>query len=116
DTEGKVKVAGTGEAAITVWYSNFVAAARITSPLPNSIDAKVFSTAERHNYIDELGLKKLQTLRIPPSPLCTDAEFIRRAYLDATGTLPTPEDIRKFIADAAPDKRAKLIDALLDKQ
>ncbi|MFL5244096.1 MAG: DUF1553 domain-containing protein [Gemmataceae bacterium] len=115
DTEGKVKVAGTGEAAITVWYSNFVAAARITSPLPNQIDAKVFTTAERHNYIDELALKKLQALRIPPSPLCTDAEFIRRAYLDAAGILPTTDEVRKFVDDKAAEKRAKLIDALLER-
>ncbi|HMF11945.1 MAG TPA: DUF1549 and DUF1553 domain-containing protein, partial [Gemmataceae bacterium] len=84
-------------------------------PLPNKIDPVVFSKAERKNYIDELVLKKLASLRIPPSPLCTDAEFVRRAYLDVTGTLPTPDDVRKFVADASPNKRAKLIDALLER-
>jgi hypothetical protein len=115
DAEGKVKVSGHGEAAITIWYSNLVATSRIVSPLPNEVDPKVFTAAKRNNAIDELVIKKLESLRIPPSPLCTDAEFIRRAYLDATGTLPKPEEVSTFVSDAAPDKRAKLIDALLEK-
>jgi hypothetical protein len=115
DTEGKVTVAGHGEAAITIWYSNLVATSRIVSPLPNKVDPNVFAKAERKNAIDELVLKKLAALRIPPSPLCTDAEFIRRAYLDATGTLPTPEEVAKFVSDKSLDKRAKLIDKLLEK-
>jgi hypothetical protein len=115
EANGKVKVAGHGEAAITVWYSNLVASARITSPLPNSVAPTVFSSAARHNYIDALVLNKLEALRIPPSPLCSDAAFIRRAYLDAAGILPTPQEVNRFVADTAPDKRAKLIDALLER-
>jgi hypothetical protein len=113
--EGKVSVAGYGETAITVWYSNLVAANRIASPLPNAIDPKVFASAEKHNFIDGLILKKLASLRIPPSPLCSDAEFLRRAYLDAAGILPKPEELAKFLADKSPDKRAKWIDALLER-
>jgi hypothetical protein len=115
DADGRVRVAGHGEAAITVWYSNLVAASRISSPLPNHIAASVFAAAPRHNYIDGLVLNKLEALHIPPSPACTDAEFIRRAYLDAAGILPTPEEVRRFTADPAPDKRARLIDALLER-
>ena len=115
DAEGKVRVAGYGESAITVWYSNLVAANRIASPLPNAIDPQVFASAEKHNFIDGLVLKKLEALRMPPSPLCTDAEFIRRAYLDAAGILPKPEELQKFLADKSPDRRAKLIDALLER-
>jgi hypothetical protein len=115
DAEGRVRVAGHGEAAVTVWYSNLVAVARIASPLPNAVDPKVFADAPRSNYVDDLVLKKLQALRIPPSPTCTDAEFVRRAYLDGAGTLPTPEEVRRFVADTAKDKRAKLIDDLLKR-
>ena len=57
--------------------------------------------APRNNFIDDLVLKKLESLHIPPSPPCTDAEFIRRAYLDAAGILPTPEEVQKFLADPA---------------
>ena len=115
DADGKATVAGYGEAAITVWYSNLVAANRIASPLPNAVDPKVFASAPRNNFIDDLVLKKLADLHIPPSPPCDDAEFIRRAYLDAAGVLPTPDETKKFLADPAPDKRAKLIDALLER-
>ncbi|HZU34960.1 MAG TPA: DUF1549 and DUF1553 domain-containing protein, partial [Gemmataceae bacterium] len=103
------------EAAITVWYSNLVAAAWITSPLENNITPDQFQRAARHNKVDDLVLKKLQTLRIPPSPLCTDREFIRRAYLDAAGILPTPAEVQRFVNDHHPDKRSRLIDALLKR-
>ena len=115
DADGKATAAGYGETAITVWYSNLVAANRIASPLPNAVDPQAFASAPRTNFIDDLVLKKLESLHIPPSPACDDAEFIRRAYLDAAGILPTPDEVKKFLADAAPDKRAKLIDALLER-
>ncbi len=115
DVDGQVKVKGYGETAITLWYSNLVATARIVSPLPNTVDPKVFAAATRHNYIDGLVLKKLEALRIPPSPLCSDAEFIRRAYLDAAGILPAPDEVSRFVSDTASDKRARLIDALLER-
>ncbi len=115
DPEGRVRVAGTGETAVTVWYANRVAFTRVASPLPNTLDPKVFADAPRANFVDDLVLKKLQALRIPPSPSCTDAEFIRRAFLDATGTLPTPDEVRRFLADSGKDKRTRLIDDLLKR-
>src|SRR5262249_11919759 len=75
--------------------------------------AERLAQAPRSNYIDDLVNAKLQALRIPPSPLCTDEEFIRRAYLDAAGILPSAEEVQKFLADKSADKRAKLIEALL---
>lgn len=120
DDQGAVKVAGHGEAAIVVLYSNQVALVRIASPFENDIDPKVFAQSPRHNFIDELVLKKLQALKIPPSAQCSDSEFIRRAYLDAMGVLPTPEEVKKFIA-AVPGaaggglSREKLIDAILER-
>jgi hypothetical protein len=116
DDAGRVTVAGHGEAAINVSYSNLVAFARVTSPMRNQIDPKLFADAPQKNFIDELNLKKLETLRLPPSPLSSDNEFIRRAYLDAAGILPTPEEVQKFVADPAPDKRGQLIDALVERQ
>ncbi len=113
--DGRATVAGHGEAAISVWYSNFVGATRITSPFPQSVDPKLFAASGRHNFIDDLVLEKLESLHLPPSPPCTDAEFIRRAFLDAAGILPTPEEVRKFLADPDPHKRARLIDVLLER-
>jgi Protein of unknown function (DUF1553)/Protein of unknown function (DUF1549) len=115
DDHGAVKIAGHGEAAIVVLYSNQVALVRIASPFDNAIEPKVFARSPRHNFIDDLVLKKLEALRIPPSPQCSDHEFIRRAYLDSLGVLPTPEEVRRFTDDARTDRRAKLIDAILER-
>jgi hypothetical protein len=117
DDLGAVKVAGHGEAAIVILYANQVALVRIASPFDNAVEPKVFAQSPRHNFIDELVVKKLEALKIPPSPQCTDQEFIRRAYLDAMGVLPTPEEVRKFTSEpeASAKKRAKLIDAILDR-
>ena len=68
------------------------------------------------NYIDELVGAKLNKLRILPSGLCTDEQFLRRATLDITGLLPTEEEYHAFVADPAADKRAKLVDRLLERK
>ncbi|MBL8792878.1 MAG: DUF1553 domain-containing protein [Planctomycetia bacterium] len=116
DEHGQVKVAGHGEAAIVVWYSDLVAASQITSPFAGSDRLEQqLAQSPRHNYIDELVLAKLRALRIPPSGVSNDEEFIRRAFLDAAGILPTPDEVEKFLADSAADKRARLIDALLQR-
>ena len=65
------------------------------------------------NYVDEHVFAKLRTLRTNPSKPATDHEFVRRAYLDLLGVLPTSEEAKAFVADPAPDKRDKLTDALL---
>ena len=68
-----------------------------------------------HNRIDDLVIDKLRQMQIPPSGLGRRAVFIRRAYLDAAGILPTRAEVEAFVADSAPDKRARLVDALLKR-
>jgi len=65
--------------------------------------------------IDELVFERLDQLGIPPARLCSDEVFLRRAYLDVIGTLPTADEARQFLKDADPDKRAKLVDRLLER-
>ena len=113
DDLGVVRVEGHGEAAMTVWYSSQVARATVTSPYETAIDAKVFRDAPRFNPIDDRNLAKLESLAIPPSGTADEATFIRRATLDATGTLPTPEQVRAYLDDSDPQRRIKLIDRLL---
>jgi len=117
DDSGLVKVAGHGEAAIVAIFSGRVGLVQIASPFAGEIDAKVFAASPRQNFIDDHVVKKLQALNIPPSVQCSDHEFIRRAYLDALGILPTPEEVKKFVSEpeASAKKRAKLIDALLER-
>ncbi len=115
DDEGKVNVIGNGEGAITVWYLSRIAVATITAPYTNKVASRVFARAPRRNFIDELALAKLQSLNIPPSPRCTDAEFIRRAFIDAIGILPTGKETRAFLADKSSQKRDRLIETLLGR-
>ena len=72
-----------------------------------------FPDVKPHNVIDESVLAKLRAVDLPPAALCDDATFLRRLYLDVTGMLPTPDEVRTFLADKAADKRAKKIDAVL---
>ncbi len=109
---GKCTAQGYGEAAIVSTYQHRSAVAIVAVPqsLPNG-----FPKMEANNKIDELVYAKLKELGIPPSDLCTDQEFLRRAFLDVIGTLPKPEEARALLADMDPQKRAKLIDQLLDR-
>lgn len=116
DDDGKVKMQGSGETAISVWYQSQVSFARLANPFPNKIAPEVFARSPRQNFIDELILKKLQTLNIAPSDQATDREFVRRAYLDAMGVLPTPQEAESFLADNSPNKRARLIERLLARE
>ena len=115
DDDGRVTVKGPGETAVAVSFLTGVALARVRSPFPVTVPAATFTSAARFNAIDEPVLSKLEELHIPPSPLCSDNEFIRRAFLDAAGTLPTRAEVDAFVADTRPDKRARLVDALFDR-
>lgn len=115
DDFGHVKMNGSGETAVTLYYASRVLYARLGVPYANKVDPSVYTKFERHNYIDDLVLAKLKALNIAPSGPASDATFIRRAYLDAAGILPTSEEVENFSADKSPDKRAKLIDALLER-
>ena len=113
DDEGQVTVTGRGETAITVWFSSKVAVATVAVPYGDPVPAEVFTVSPRRNLIDELVIGKLRQLNIPPSPQAGDAEFLRRAYLDTLGVLPTPAETQAFLADLAADKRDRLIESLL---
>jgi len=111
--DGKVKALRQGETAIRASFQTGVDVAIISVPFPNDVPAERYSA--RNNFIDDAVFAKLAALRIVPSDLCSDEEFIRRAYLDVMGTLPTGAEVREFLAGKDPAKRAKLIDALLDR-
>jgi len=115
DSNGHVTMHGYGEAPVTVWYQSHVTFSRLRIPFPYKLDEATFRQAPRHNYIDEAVLRHLEVLHIPPSPPASDAAFIRRLYLDAAGILPTPAEVEKFLADSSPDKRDRLIDALMKR-
>jgi hypothetical protein len=114
DGSGLVRTLGmSGEAAVMARYQGHVTVFRATVPLGGKTPDYPF---EERTVVDKYAHKKWQALGIVPSDLCSDAQFIRRASLDITGTLPTPDQVTKFINDTDPKKRDKLIDRLLETE
>ncbi len=111
--DGLAKAIRCGEASIRVHFQGQVEVVRFTMPYPAKVEPEQFIA--RQNAIDEPVFEKLAKLRIPPSPPCDDETFIRRASLDAAGILPKPEEVTAFLADQSPDKRARLVDSLLER-
>ena len=109
---GEVTRLRWGGTAILARYLGEVTAAFITLPRETAIADTDFPAPA--NYIDERVFAKLKKLNVQPSALTTDTEFLRRVYQDTIGRLPTPAEIRAFLADTHPDKRARCIDKLLD--
>jgi hypothetical protein len=113
DDWGRVKMNGSGEAAVTLTYLSRVLNARLTVPFANTVSDAAYAQFPRRNFIDDLVIAKLQSLRLAPSKLADDSTYIRRAYLDAAGILPTSEEVETFLASSDSHKREKLIDQLL---
>lgn len=112
DAQGLVQASDVpGDAAVLVRYQGHVAVSRFVLPRPADAVAR---PAEK-NFIDRLVWDKLAALGVPPSPIADDATFMRRAYLDITGTLPTADEARKFLDDPTANKRDKLVDQLLER-
>jgi hypothetical protein len=113
DEDGLVRAFDlAGEATLMARYMGQVAVFRATVPLGKPIVR--YPDFPAAIYVDALALVKWQQLGLVPSALCTDGEFLRRATLDLNGRLPTPVEVRAFLADTSSEKRSKLIDRLLD--
>ena len=115
EPNGTVNVVGHGEGAVSAWFSSQIAIARITAPYPHTIPGEAYAKAAKHNFIDRLVIKQLKRLRLQPSPPSDDATFLRRAFVDTIGTLPTIDEVQKFLADDSDDKRIQFIDELLER-
>lgn len=114
NADGFVEAKQRGEAVILVRYLEHIHSVPLM--FVDSIEGFQWETPPENNYIDRLVNEKLAKLQYLPAPTCTDSEFIRRAYLDVIGILPTLEETESFLADPSPEKRATLIDALLDRE
>ena len=112
DAQGLIRCGqAPGEAAITVNYMGQVAAVQIQSPRAGG--PIPYPELPVQNEVDSLVWAKLRKMGLVPSDLADDATFLRRSTLDCLGTLPTPAEVRTFLADASADKRTKWIDQLL---
>src|ERR1035437_1672055 len=109
--DGTVTAGQRGEAFIQARFGEFNVGAQIIV-IPKDLPYTWPEIAPR-NYVDEAVFAKLKKLRLVPSAICDDASFVRRAYLDLTGTLPTPEEASAFVEDHDGHKRDRLGDGLL---
>lgn len=112
--EGIVTAHARGEAFIMARFDTHTVGTHFIV-LPKGLDYQDPKTPE-FNYIDTLVHNKLRKLRMEPSEVCSDQEFIRRVSLDIAGTMPTRGEYELFVADTDPQKREKLIDELLQRK
>lgn len=108
--DGLITAVGKGQAAVMIRYEDQADISLLVVPYSDKVELAGW---QNNNFIDELASAKFRELGIEPSPLCDDATFVRRAFLDAIGTLPSPDETKTFLESADPDKRKKLIDRLL---
>ena len=113
DPDGLVTAGARGEAFVMARFETHTVGSQVLV-LPQ--DVPYTPPAVTGNYIDQLVGDKLLKLRILPSEVCSDEEFLRRVTIDIAGMLPTEEEYHEFLADPAEDKRAKRIDQLLDRK
>ena len=111
--DGLVTAAARGEAFVMARFETKTIGSQVLA-LPK--DLQYTPPPITGNYIDELVGAKLLKLRILPSELCSDEEFIRRVTIDISGTLPTAEEFNAFMSDTAADKRGKVIERLLARK
>jgi len=113
DDSGLAKALTKGEAAITARYGPKIAISTIVAMDYDSTFA--WPNPPAKNYVDQHVFDKLKKMQIAPSDPCSDAEFLRRVSYDLLGLPPTPDEVKKFLADTRTDKRARLIDLLLER-
>lgn len=112
-TEDGLVTAGQtpGVVAVMASYAGHVDVFRIVIPRAEKIEP--YPALTERNFIDAHVYRRLKQLEIVPADVCTDAEFLRRVYLDLIGTLPSADESRQFLADQRPTRRAILVDELL---
>ena len=114
DEDGRITSVGPGDTHLVAFYDNGVQAVpvlRAVSPLAGDR----YPETPTPTKVDALVVAKLRKLGIKPSPVCTDADFLRRVGLDLAGTLPTPAEVDAFLVDPSPEKRARKVDELLER-
>lgn len=114
DDDGIVSAGEVGDTHVVVSYDKAVVPIPVLRPATEAYGGNYLAVANS-TQVDELIAQKLKKLGIVPSAVCRDEEFLRRASLDVTGTLPSPTEVQSFLAEDAPDKRARKIDELLSR-
>ncbi len=111
---GRATFRQEGETTILVRYLDRQEAVR-AAHVPSRDRVWSWQLPTPANAVDALIYEKLKRLRLEPSARCSDEEFLRRVFLDLCGILPTANEARGFVADSTPDKRTRVVEALLDR-
>ena len=112
DPKGLARLLRRAEVDLIVRYGSQVVSTRLATII--NPDLKLdFAKLTRRNFIDDQLFKRLESLKVPPSPPSGDAVFLRRVTLDLTGEQPPTDRVREFLKDTDPEKRVKLVDTLL---
>lgn len=112
--DGTITTGQRGEAFVMARFATFTVGSQVIV-IPKGLKYEWPQTEER-NFVDTLVHDKIRNLRMTPSEVCSDETFLRRAFIDITGTLPTSEQVTKFIEDKNPQKRATKVDELLGRK
>jgi hypothetical protein len=110
--DGVVTSTGSGAAFIMARFDQFTQG---TSVIVRPGTPFVLPEIPTNNYIDELAQARWREMHILPSELCSDEVFLRRVYNDLIGLLPTSEERQRFLTDTTPNRRERLVDALLER-
>jgi hypothetical protein len=112
--EGLVTAGQTpGVVAVMASYMGHVDVLHVIVPRPEPI--RDYPAIVGHNFIDGHVYRRLRQLNMIPADICTDADFLRRVYIDLIGTLPTAAEARTFLSDTRPNRRELLVDQLLQR-
>jgi len=103
--QGAAQLKTRAETDVIVRYQSQIVSVRLSAVINPDLKFD-FSQVKRRNFIDDELFKRLESLKVPPSPPASDAAFLRRVSLDLTGEQPAPDEVRRFLADADPDKRS----------
>jgi len=114
DEAGLVTAGNRGEAFVMARFDVFTVGSQFLA-LPKGLQYEAVPE-QPANYIDELVQSKLKKIRLNPSELCSDEEFLRRVSIDLVGLLPSAEEYNVFMADSDPNKRTKKVDELLNRK
>lgn len=114
DGDGKAVAGQRGEVYLMARFGTFAVVSQAVV-IPAGLEMAWPEDAQPLNYIDEFVFAKLKKLRVPPAERCSDQAFVRRLYLDVLGTVPSIEEAEAFLNDTDPDKRAKLVDKLIER-
>lgn len=112
--DGLVTSAGPGDTHIVAFYDNGITPVPVMLPISPKT-AKKYPKVATSTKVDEFIVTKLKKLGVVPSEICSDEEFLRRVSLDITATLPSAEEVEKFLASKSPNKRAEKVDELLKR-